>query len=99
MLDFLLEHNKIALYNIYMNREELSKKIRELKRKYEKVEGTPCEVYSRIVGYHRAVDNWNAGKKEEYQKRKVYEVDYGYEDLRLKTLPSMPESKKEISKG
>jgi len=29
-------------------------------------EGTPAEVYSRIVGYYRSVRNWNRGKREEY---------------------------------
>jgi hypothetical protein len=33
----------------------------------------PCEVYSRIVGYFRPVRNWNKGKRQEFQDRKVYE--------------------------
>jgi len=32
------------------------------------------EVYSRIVGYLRPVDNWNMGKKEEFKKRKNFNV-------------------------
>ncbi|MFH1509789.1 MAG: ribonucleoside triphosphate reductase [Candidatus Nealsonbacteria bacterium] len=34
----------------------------------------PCEVYSRIVGYLRPVQQWNNGKKEEYNKRKVFKL-------------------------
>lgn len=34
----------------------------------------PCEVYSRIVGYIRPVQQWNAGKKAEYHQRKVYHI-------------------------
>lgn len=34
----------------------------------------PCEVYSRIVGYLRPVQNWNYGKKEEFKDRKVFNV-------------------------
>ena len=34
----------------------------------------PCEVYSRIVGYLRPVQNWNKGKREEFGDRKVYET-------------------------
>jgi ribonucleoside-triphosphate reductase len=34
----------------------------------------PCEVYSRIVGYLRPVQQWNAGKREEYEKRKTFKV-------------------------
>jgi len=28
-----------------------------------------CEVYSRVVGYLRPVNNWNVGKKAEYSER------------------------------
>lgn len=28
-----------------------------------------CEVFSRIVGYFRPVQNWNAGKQEEFKDR------------------------------
>ena len=41
------------------------------------VKGDPAEVYSRIVGYYRSVRNWNKGKKEEYDERKLYEVSEG----------------------
>ncbi|MFH1714077.1 MAG: ribonucleoside triphosphate reductase [Candidatus Nealsonbacteria bacterium] len=34
----------------------------------------PCEVYSRIVGYLRPVQQWNAGKKEEFGNRKMYKI-------------------------
>ncbi len=30
------------------------------------------EVYSRIVGYYRPVQNWNNGKKSEFSQRKTY---------------------------
>lgn len=32
------------------------------------------EVYTRIVGYYRPVQNWNHGKKAEYYDRKTYAV-------------------------
>ena len=35
-------------------------------------ERTKCQVWSRIVGYLRPVDNWNSGKQEEYKDRKVF---------------------------
>lgn len=31
-----------------------------------------CEVYSRIVGYLRPVQQWNVGKKQEFKERKEY---------------------------
>ncbi len=34
----------------------------------------PCEVYSRIVGYHRPVQFWNKGKVEEFKERKIYKI-------------------------
>jgi len=34
----------------------------------------PCEVYSRIVGYHRPVQSWNKGKCEEFKQRKEYSI-------------------------
>lgn len=35
-----------------------------------RVKAVPVEVYSRIVGYYRPVQNWNDGKKEEFKDRK-----------------------------
>ncbi len=32
------------------------------------------EVYSRVVGYYRPVQNWNKGKKEEFKDRKAFVV-------------------------
>lgn len=43
----------------------------------------PCEVYSRIVGYLRPIQNWNAGKQQEFDDRVVYSVD----------LSALPEKK------
>ncbi len=35
----------------------------------------PCEVYSRIVGYLRPVQNWNKGKRQEFKDRQTYRVE------------------------
>ncbi|MCX6721158.1 MAG: ribonucleoside triphosphate reductase [Candidatus Staskawiczbacteria bacterium] len=32
----------------------------------------PCEVYSRVVGYIRPVQQWHKGKQEEYHERKEF---------------------------
>ncbi len=37
----------------------------------------PCEVYSRIVGYLRPVQDWNEGKQQEFAERKTYNVNTG----------------------
>lgn len=34
----------------------------------------PCEVYSRIVGYLRPVQQWNKGKQEEFRQRKEFKI-------------------------
>ena len=34
---------------------------------------TKCEVYSRIVGYLRPVDQWNDGKQSEFEDRKLFD--------------------------
>ena len=36
--------------------------------------GRASEVYSRITGYYRPVQNWNDGKTSEFKQRKVYDV-------------------------
>ena len=36
--------------------------------------GKKAEVYSRITGYYRPVQNWNDGKAQEYKNRTLYDV-------------------------
>lgn len=36
--------------------------------------GKKSEVYSRITGYYRPVQNWNDGKSQEYKNRTVYDI-------------------------
>ena len=36
--------------------------------------GKRAEIYSRVVGYFRPVQNWNVGKREEFKQRKMYKV-------------------------
>ncbi len=36
--------------------------------------GANAEVYSRITGYYRPVQNWNDGKSQEYRQRKTYNI-------------------------
>lgn len=35
---------------------------------------TKCEVFSRVVGYIRPVQQWNDGKVAEFNQRKTFEV-------------------------
>ncbi|MDD4320330.1 MAG: ribonucleoside triphosphate reductase [Acidaminococcaceae bacterium] len=38
--------------------------------------GEKTEVYSRITGYYRPVQNWNEGKAEEFKERKLYNLSH-----------------------
>jgi len=38
--------------------------------------GREAEVYSRITGYYRPVKNWNDGKSQEFQDRKLYDIPF-----------------------
>lgn len=42
--------------------------------------GKPTEVYSRITGYYRPVQNWNDGKAQEFKDRKTYNLFNSYID-------------------
>ena len=34
---------------------------------------TKCEIWTRVMGYHRPVSEFNMGKKSEYAERTVFE--------------------------
>ena len=51
-----------------LNNTDLTQKNSETKLK------VPCEVYSRVVGYLRPVQNWNEGKKQEFMDRRTFVV-------------------------
>jgi ribonucleoside-triphosphate reductase len=50
--------------------------------------GKDTEVWTRVVGFHRPVQAWNKGKKQEYSERKAFEAD--------KSLTSEKIEKKEV---
>ena len=57
-----------------MTKQEIQKEIEKLKKEDVECHGTKCEVYSRVVGYLRPVQNWNKGKKVEFAMRKTFNV-------------------------
>ena len=57
--------------------EEIDREIERLSSEHEAVTGAKTEVYSRIVGYYRALDNWNRGKSEEFSHRRPFLVPEG----------------------
>lgn len=56
-------------------RQVIENKISDIKKEMKEVKGTKCEVYSRVVGYLRPVQNWNKGKKEEFSMRRTMNVE------------------------
>lgn len=40
--------------------------------KLDDKERQPCEVWTRCMGYHRPVSEYNKGKKAEYYERKCF---------------------------
>lgn len=55
--------------------------------------GNPTEVWSRITGYYRPVQNWNEGKAQEYKERTVYDIGHSVLKGRdaLASAPAMEE--------
>jgi anaerobic ribonucleoside-triphosphate reductase len=39
-------------------------------------ERTPCEVWTRVMGYHRPVSAFNLGKRQEHKDRKRFSQKY-----------------------
>jgi len=35
-------------------------------------ERQPCEIWTRVMGYYRPVQDWNFGKKSEHAERKLF---------------------------
>lgn len=53
---------------------QISVEIAKIEEQLHQVQGTPCEIYSRVVGYHRPIKNWNKGKQEEFKERVTFKV-------------------------
>lgn len=56
-----------------MSKEEAKAKIKKLEEEKREVKGTPCEVFSRCCGYLRPVQNWNKGKRQEFELRSKFD--------------------------
>ena len=63
--------------------------------------GKPTEVYSRITGYYRPVQNWNKGKAQEFKDRVTYSFQGLGEKLEKmpKTEVAAPETKEATADG
>ena len=64
--------------------------------------GEKTEVYSRITGYYRPVQNWNDGKSQEYKDRKVYNIGGSQLKSTVKAVEEAPcvcEEKTQVAAG
>ena len=61
--------------------------------------GKKAEVYSRITGYYRPVQNWNDGKMQEYKNRKMYDAENSCLKKAAANLVTKEEVKTEPQKG
>ncbi|MFH1890679.1 MAG: anaerobic ribonucleoside-triphosphate reductase [Candidatus Kuenenbacteria bacterium] len=39
----------------------------------QKTKRTQCEIYSRVVGYLRPINQWNEGKRQEFDDRQTFD--------------------------
>lgn len=61
--------------------------------------GKKTEVWSRITGYYRPVQNWNDGKVQEFQDRREYEIENSQlEGRRLCDREAIQESESQAQK-
>ncbi len=42
---------------------------------WKKIERTRCEIYTRVMGYHRPVASFNIWKKSEFYSRKYFRTN------------------------
>ena len=40
-------------------------------------ERTRCEIWSRVMGYHRPISTWNIGKQQEFEDRVMFNEKLG----------------------
>lgn len=80
-------------------KSKIEDKIQVLEEQLKNVKGRETEQYARIVGYYRAIKNWNKGKKEEYRYRVNFsQTDFNPElngTVKEKEVKSVKKDKKE----
>lgn len=58
-----------------MDKKLIAEEIEKKKEEMKNVKGTKCEVYSRVCGYLRPVQNYNKGKKAEFDMRVPFNIE------------------------
>jgi hypothetical protein len=57
------------------------------------------EIYSRVVGYFRPIQQWNKGKQEEFKNRKPFKVPGSKPAIAERMLKGMGASDREIEEA
>ncbi len=57
--------------------------------------GAKTEIYSRITGYYRPVQNWNEGKTQEYKNRNLYDIASSMKNRKPEDATSFAKIEKE----
>lgn len=65
----------IAMIRVF-GRKKMNKEIQ-----LTDAERQPCEVWTRVMGYHRPVSEFNKGKKSEYYSRLCFSEEKAKEKL------------------
>ena len=60
--------------------------------------GKKTEVWSRITGYYRPVQNWNNGKSQEFKDRKEYVLGSAVAEDARKVIQPVQAAKEEVEK-
>ncbi|MDI9386029.1 MAG: anaerobic ribonucleoside-triphosphate reductase [Spirochaetota bacterium] len=74
------------------NVQTIEAEIAQKKEALQNVRGRETEVYARIVGYYRSVRNWNKGKREEYDHRKMFEYENDSEESTVSQIDVQSEA-------
>jgi ribonucleoside-triphosphate reductase len=53
--------------------QKIIDRLKEIEKKLKDFKVQECEVYSRVTGYYRPVNQFNPGKQEEFADRKTFD--------------------------
>ncbi|MBL7687071.1 MAG: hypothetical protein JNJ49_03480 [Bdellovibrionaceae bacterium] len=58
-----------------------TKRLRDDRQTPPEAERQRCEVWTRVMGYHRPVSSFNKGKIGEFRERKFFKEAVAYDEL------------------
>ena len=61
--------------------KQRTKRLRDERQTPPEAERQRCEVWTRVMGYHRPVSSFNKGKIGEFRERKFFKEAVTYDEL------------------